>query len=63
METLELFLFVERGKKRWTYMKAKEIDQKFDNGEDILDSLDLSKAKRIMQDQKRVNVDFHYLDA
>lgn len=39
-------------------MKAKELDQKFDNGEDILDSLDLSKAKRIMHDQKRVNVDF-----
>ncbi len=39
-------------------MKAKELDQKFDNGEDILDSLDLSKAKRTMQDQKRVNVDF-----
>jgi len=39
-------------------MKAKELDQKFDNGEDILDSLDLTKAKRVMQDHKRVNVDF-----
>ncbi len=39
-------------------MKAKELEQKFDNGDDILDSLDLSKAKRVMQDQKRVNVDF-----
>ena len=39
-------------------MKAKELDQKFDNGDDILDSLDLSKAKRVMQDQKRVDVDF-----
>jgi hypothetical protein len=39
-------------------MKAKELDKKFDNGEDILDFLDLSKAKRAMQDQKRVNVDF-----
>jgi hypothetical protein len=39
-------------------MKAKELDQKFDNGEDIIDSLDLSRAKRTMQDQKRVNVDF-----
>ena len=36
-------------------MKAKELDQKFDNGDDILD---LSKAKRVMQDQKRVDVDF-----
>jgi hypothetical protein len=39
-------------------MKAKELDQKFDNGDNILDSLDLSKAKRVMQDQKRVDVDF-----
>lgn len=39
-------------------MKAKELDEKFDNGDDILDSLDLSKAKRVMQDQKRVDVDF-----
>ncbi len=39
-------------------MRAKELDQQFDNGDDILDSLDLSKAKRVMQDQKRVNVDF-----
>ncbi len=38
--------------------KAEEHDQKFDNGENILASLDLSKAKRTMQDQKRVNVDF-----
>lgn len=39
-------------------MKAKKLDQKFDNGKSILDSLDLSKSKRAMQDQKRVNVDF-----
>ncbi len=39
-------------------MKAKELDQKFDNGDNILDSLDLSKAKRVMQDQKRVDIDF-----
>jgi hypothetical protein len=39
-------------------MKAKELDQKFDNGDNILDFLDLSKAKRVMQDQKRVDVDF-----
>ena len=58
MEILELFLCAGRGKKGWTYMKAKEFDQKFDNSDDILDSLDLSKAKRVMQDQKRVNVDF-----
>ncbi len=39
-------------------MKATEFDKKFDDGDDILDSLDLSKAKRPMQKQKRVNVDF-----
>ena len=39
-------------------MKAKAFDEKFDDGDDILDVLDLTKAKRTMQDQKRVNVDF-----
>ena len=39
-------------------MKAKAFDEKFDAGDDILDVLDLTKAKRTMQDQKRVNVDF-----
>ena len=39
-------------------MKAKTFDEKFDKGDDILDMLDITKAKRSMQDQKRVNVDF-----
>jgi hypothetical protein len=39
-------------------MKANDFEQAFDDGEDILESLDLLKAKRSMQDQKRVNVDF-----
>ncbi len=39
-------------------MKAKEFDKKFDEGEDVSDALDLSKAKRNQQEQKRVNVDF-----
>jgi hypothetical protein len=39
-------------------MKAKAFDEKFDKGDDILDMLDIPKAKRSMQDQKRVNVDF-----
>ena len=39
-------------------MKAKEFDQKFDNGEDILKYLELTKARRVEQEQKRVNVDF-----
>ena len=39
-------------------MKAKKFDQQFDEGDDITASLDLSKSKRVLQDQKRVNVDF-----
>jgi len=39
-------------------MKAKTLDQKFDDNEAVLDAFDLSKAKRPNQDQKRVNVDF-----
>ncbi|MBU0499385.1 MAG: CopG family transcriptional regulator [Gammaproteobacteria bacterium] len=39
-------------------MKAEEFDKKFDDGEEILNALDLSKAKRSMQEQRRVNVDF-----
>jgi hypothetical protein len=39
-------------------MKAKELDKKFDAGEDITELLDISKARRPQQDQKRVNVDF-----
>jgi hypothetical protein len=39
-------------------MKAKNFEQDFDDGVDITASLDLSKAKRVLQDQKRVNVDF-----
>jgi len=39
-------------------MKAKEFDKKFDEGESILGQLDLSKAIRPNQAQKRVNVDF-----
>jgi hypothetical protein len=39
-------------------MKAKELDKKFDAGEDITADLDLSKARRPGHVQKRVNVDF-----
>ena len=39
-------------------MKANEFDEKFDAGDDILIELDLSQAKKVMQNQKRVNVDF-----
>ena len=48
-------------------MKAREFDKKFDEGEDISKYLDISKARRPEQEQKRVNVDFplwmiHLLD-
>jgi hypothetical protein len=48
-------------------IKAKEIEKKFDEGEDISKYLDMSKAKRPEQEQRRVNVDFplwmiHLLD-
>ena len=39
-------------------MKAKTFDRKFDAAEKIIDRLDLSKARRIGTDPKRVNVDF-----
>lgn len=39
-------------------MKAKELDKKFDAGEDVSGFLDVAKARRPQQDQKRVNVDF-----
>ena len=39
-------------------MKAKDFDKKFESGEDITNYLDLSKARRPEQEQKRVNVDF-----
>ena len=39
-------------------MKAKKFDQAFDDGSDITSNLNLSKAKRVQQAPKRVNVDF-----
>jgi len=39
-------------------MKTKEFDKKFESGEDIISYLDLKKARRPAQEQKRVNVDF-----
>ena len=39
-------------------MKAKSFDAKFDKGEDVTGVLDLSKARRPLQEQCRVNVDF-----
>ncbi len=40
-------------------MKAKDFEKKFEDGqEDIVDDLDLSSARRVNQEQKRINVDF-----
>ncbi len=39
-------------------MKAKKFEQQFDEGIDLTSALDLSKAKRVLQEQRRVNVDF-----
>ena len=39
-------------------MKAEELDKKFDNGENVMEHFDVSKATRPNQESKRVNVDF-----
>mgnify|MGYP003607129690 FL=1 len=39
-------------------MKAKEFDAKFEKGENLTQYLDLTKARRPDQEQRRVNVDF-----
>jgi hypothetical protein len=38
--------------------KARDFDKKFDEGVDISKHLDIKKARRPKQEQKRVNVDF-----
>ena len=38
-------------------MKAKNFEENFESGDEILQHVDLSKAKRPMQKQKRINVD------
>ena len=39
-------------------IKASDFDRTFDNGESIIEYLDLSSVIRPGQEQKRVNVDF-----
>jgi len=39
-------------------VKAKELDRKFDAGEDVTRFLDVSRARRPGHEQRRVNVDF-----
>jgi predicted DNA binding CopG/RHH family protein len=38
-------------------MKASELDNKFDLGQNITDALDLSNSKRINLKAKRINLD------
>jgi hypothetical protein len=39
-------------------MKAHDFDEKFEKGEDLTSDLDISKARRLNQEPKRINVDF-----
>jgi hypothetical protein len=39
-------------------MKAKILDQKFDAGEEVVEQIELGKARRLGTEPKRVNVDF-----
>jgi biotin operon repressor len=39
-------------------MKARDLDKMFDEGKDISKYLDISRAKKLGQEQRRVNVDF-----
>jgi hypothetical protein len=39
-------------------MKAEDFDKRFDAGDDVTALLQLSKARRVNQQPKRVNVDF-----
>jgi hypothetical protein len=39
-------------------MKAKKFEQQIDESADITASLDLTKAKCVLREQRRVNVDF-----
>ena len=39
-------------------MEAKDFEQQFDEDVELTTSLDLSKARRVLQEQRRVNADF-----
>jgi hypothetical protein len=39
-------------------MKASDFDKKFESGEEMIDLLDLTKARRPGLEAKRINVDF-----
>ena len=39
-------------------IKAKDFDAAFDSGEDVTKHLDRSKARRVNEELRRVNIDF-----
>ena len=39
-------------------MKSRELDDRFDTGEDVSDAVDWSRARRANVETRRVNVDF-----
>jgi hypothetical protein len=39
-------------------MKAEELDEKFDNNEDVLEYFDLSSARRTGLETQPINIDF-----
>ena len=39
-------------------MNSSEFDRRLEDGESVIDALDLSAARRTRLDQRRVNVDF-----
>jgi hypothetical protein len=39
-------------------MKASVFDQKFDDGENIISELDITRARRPGEEARRINVDF-----
>ncbi len=39
-------------------MKANELDERFDKGQDITNQLELAAARQPNHEQRRVNVDF-----
>jgi hypothetical protein len=56
-QILESYQSADPEQKRLTSMKAQEFDQIFDDGEDIIQHLDRSQAKRARSDRKTVSID------
>ena len=46
------------GRRSRNSMKAKDLDKRFDAGENITKALDVTRAQRINRKQRRINVDF-----